>query len=296
MVLSFTIDKFSYLTGRILPPFFEHSYRFVYSQVETVKKIENVKHPAFRETVKAFGNGMPLEIHHHGDLPPRSGVGSSSSFVVGLINLLDNFSDRQSTALELAQKSIYIEQELLKENVGCQDQMAAAFGGFNTINFLGVNYSASAVRLSIKKQEELENRCYLVFTGIQRNSSDITQGLLNNFYVKKRMLSRIVSITEEAVRLFEISANLDFVGELLGESWALKKQSNSEATNADLDRFIDQGISSGAQAAKILGAGGGGFVLFWLPTDSKERFSKHFNLGVHVPFKIEYTGSRILRY
>ena len=293
-VLSFSINKFSYLTGRELPPFYDHKYRLVYSRLETCALIDEIEHPAFREAIRHFSRGRNLEIHHHGDLPPRSGVGSSSSFVVGMLNLLSRLNDEVLSAVDLANSAIHLEHEILRENVGCQDQIAVAIGGVNTIDFLQNSWSSNKITLTTSKIEEIEERCFLVYTGVQRISSDITKDLFENFTSKQRYLERLVDIADFASLQIQTSESLEFIGELLNESWALKKETNRSTTNSDLDELIDFGKSCGAQAAKILGAGGGGFVLFWLPRHSRSEFASKFKRGLHIPFKIDFTGSTFL--
>jgi D-glycero-alpha-D-manno-heptose-7-phosphate kinase len=293
-VLSFTIDKHSYLTGRELPQFYEHNYRLVYSKSEKSKNIDSIVHPAFREGIRHFGRGLRLEIHHHGELPPRSGVGSSSAFAVGLINLLEKLNGNTMSSLDLAKNAIYLEQEVLADNVGCQDQIAVSQGGLNAIAFENNEWEIEKVHLAENKLSELEDRCYLVFTGIQRTSSDVTRTLFDDFKSKTTLLKRMVEIADDAIDLFRTSESLDFVGDFLKESWALKRQSNTATSNPELDDFIDYGIMRGAKAAKILGAGGGGFVLFWLAKNQREDFLVKFDRGLHVPFKIDFSGSTFL--
>jgi len=293
-VLSFAIDKYSYLTGRVLPPFFQHNYRVVYSKIETLNDLNSIQHPAFREGLRAFGKEKRYEIHHHGDLPPQSGMGSSSAFAVGLINLLESLSGTYQDPQSLAKEAIRLERDILKENVGWQDQVAVAFGGINSITFENRSWNIQSIHLSHEQISELEDRCYLVFTGIQRSSSDITKSLFTNFGAKENFLSRLVSIADEGANQIQKKTNLDFVGDLLNESWQLKKRTNSETSNKKLDDFIENGLACGAQAAKILGAGGGGFVLFWLPPDYRKKFKDKFAFGIDIPFKLDFQGSKIL--
>lgn len=293
-VLSFAINKYSYLMGREIPAIFMHKYRLAYSRFETPSNIEEILHPAFREGIRHFGKELRLELQHQGDLPPRSGVGSSSSFAVGLINILEKLNGNTLTKEELAKKAIYLEQEVLGENVGCQDQIAVSHGGINAIEFSDRGWKLSPLYLSPKMQNELEEGSFLVFTGVQRSSSDVTKSLFEDFSSKEPMLRRLVQIADEASELFCNANSLDFLGDLLNESWALKKQTNKATSSGVLDELIDYGFACGAKGAKVLGAGGGGFVLFWLANNERESFKSKFHKGVHVPFKLDYFGSQLL--
>lgn len=294
-VLSFAIDKYCYISCRELPPFFAHKYRLVYSRIETVSEIDQIAHPALREGIREFAPQLRLEIQHHGDLPARSGIGSSSAFAVGLIHGLRQLNNVHVPKYELALSSIYLEQKLIQEVVGSQDQIACSFGGLNLIQFgPGIGWRVNPIVTPPSRLFEIENRCFLVFSGIQRLSSQISEGLLNNFESKSSLMRETLDLTIRGVNLLESSDNLDEIGNLLNVAWRLKRESNPFASSSALSDFIDCGIKSGAIGAKVLGAGGGGFVLFWLKFGDKDRFRKTFNLGVEVPFKIDFSGSTIL--
>lgn len=294
-VLSFSIDKYCYLSCRSLPPFFDFNFRLVYSKVETCESIDEIVHPAFREVIRHFSNLRRLEIQHHGDLPARSGVGSSSAFVVGLISALTTLEGVDKSKLELARDAINLEQNLLGENVGSQDQIACSIGGINRIEFgTTQNWIAHPVLLDEKKIEEIENRCFLVFTGITRNSSDVSSGLIDDLDRKKSMLEKTKSLVADARNLLDTNGNLDGIGEFLLEAWRLKKEANPLAATPPLDEFIESGFKAGAIGAKVLGAGGGGFCLFWLKHNDRLRFRGAFQLGIEVPFKIDFSGVTVI--
>lgn len=294
-VLSFSIDKYCYISCRPLPPFFDFNFRLVYSRVETCNAIEDIMHPALREGIRHFSKLPRIEVQHHGDLPARSGVGSSSAFAVGLIGALATLEGVEKHKLQLARDAIHLEQNLIGENVGSQDQIACSVGGINHIEFgTSQEWIAHPLLLEAKKIEEIENRCFLLFTGVTRNSSDVSSGLIEDLHKKEFMLNKTRSLVSAARKIFDTAGNLDLIGDLLLEGWKLKKQANSLAATPILDEFIQKGLSAGALGGKVLGAGGGGFCLFWLKHNDRERFRRVFQLGIEVPFKIDFSGVTVL--
>lgn len=294
-VLSFSIDKYCYLSCRVLPPFFDFNYRLVYSRVETCVDIDEVIHPAIREGIRHFSNLRRLEIQHHGDLPARSGVGSSSAFAVGIINSLGILEGKSKPKLELASDAIRLEQDIINEVVGSQDQIACSIGGINHIEFGGErDWVAHPFLLNEMKIREIEDRCYLVFTGITRNSSDISTGLLEDLDKKFEVMSKTRSLVVQAKNILDSNGDLDEIGRLLDEGWSYKKEANPFAVTSHLEEFISRGQEAGALGAKVLGAGGGGFCLFWLKSNDRERFKATFNLGIEVPFRMDFSGATVL--
>jgi D-glycero-alpha-D-manno-heptose-7-phosphate kinase len=294
-VLSFSIDKYCYLTSRILPPFFEHNYRVAYSVVETVRRFQDLQHPVVRESIRKFAPNFPLEIHHHGDLPARSGVGSSSAFTVGIIHSLLELIAVSPSPMELANLAIEMEQEILRENVGWQDQIACALGGLNHISFNeNKSWDSHSISLSTEYQKAFESRMVLVFSGISRSSSDITASLIENFPSKKNEMTRLVELAEISKGCFENESSLDFVGEMLDEAWRIKKSLNTITTSPQLDEFYELAIRAGAISGKILGAGGGGFFLFWLKENGFEAFKSALKFGTLVPFRLSLEGSKVI--
>jgi D-glycero-alpha-D-manno-heptose-7-phosphate kinase len=291
-VISFAIDKFCYLTTRVLPPFFEHNFRIAYSKIETVKNIDQILHPAVREGIRKFAPNMSLEIHHDGDLPARSGVGSSSAFAVGLINSLKLLQNTEMSAIELANEAIELEQIDLKENVGSQDQIACALGGLNYITFnKDSSWNADRISISKKFEEKLSNRIVTIFTGIQRSSSDIQANLVVDLEKKIETMERTIYLARECKNIVSSEGDLDLIGEMLSESWNLKKQMNGQAITPALNDVWERAIKSGAIGGKVLGAGGGGFCMFWVKENGREEFLKKFNLGTFVPVQISHQGS-----
>jgi D-glycero-alpha-D-manno-heptose-7-phosphate kinase len=291
-VISFAIDKFCYLTTRILPPFFEHRYRIAYSKVEHVKNHSDIQHPAVREGIRKFSPELPLEIHHDGDLPARSGVGSSSAFAVGLIHSLTTLQNRSLTNSQLAEEAITLEQKDLGENVGSQDQIACALGGMNYIKFGdNPNWHATPVELSPTYQSAIEDRIVLIYSGLHRSSSDVQASLLSDLTRKSNVMKRTMELANDCRSLIESQGNLDLVGEMLIESWFLKKRMNEQSVTPELEHLWDSSIKAGALGGKVLGAGGGGFCMFWVKEGGRGEFLKKMSLGTHVPVKISNEGS-----
>jgi D-glycero-alpha-D-manno-heptose-7-phosphate kinase len=293
-VISFAIDKYCYISLRELPPYFKHSYRVVYSKVETVESVEQIVHPAVREAFKKFGSGLKFELQHHGDLPAQSGVGSSSAFAVGLINALKIIKNEILKPAELANEAIHFEQIDLKETVGYQDQIACAIGGMNFIEFGYSSWQNQPILMSKRFTECFEASIVLVYSGISRISSDISRTLVENMPNVEKLMIRNVELAKEYNKLILSEGDLSITGEMLKESWKIKKQLNPSSITSRLEEFYELGLISGADGAKILGAGGGGFFLFWVAQDRREEFNHKMSNFIRVPVKISKTGSRII--
>jgi len=291
-VVSFAIDKFCYLSTRILPPFFNHKFRVAYSKVEMVDDVDAIQHPAVREAVRKYSPDLSLEIHHDGDLPARSGIGSSSAFAVGIIHSLAILQGRDISNYELAREAITLEQNDLNENVGSQDQVACALGGINHIKFGGhKNWEATPIKIYDKYQKEIERRIVLIYTGISRSSSDLQANLLFDLNKKAKIMERTAELSSECKNIISTGGNLDQLGEMFIESWSLKKSMNSRAITPELENILSRSLNAGALGGKVLGAGGGGFCMFWVKDDGREEFLSRFGIGVHVPIKISHEGS-----
>ena len=291
-VLSFAIDKYSYINVRELPPFFDHNYRVAYSKVETGKDISDIKHPAVREGIKKFASTSNLELHHHGDLPARSGVGSSSAFAVGLIQALLALDGREVAPHELAQMAIDFEQITLGETVGSQDQIACAMGGINYIEFgPGDSWKTHKLDLSPNYLKQIEDRIVLLYSGIDRLSSDISKTLLENLESKSKIMNRTQELAKECREIFLQGGDLSAIGPMLIESWELKKEMNPAAVTPLLEDFFTRAKSAGADGGKILGAGGGGFCLFWVDPSKRASFINLMVPAVAVPIRISQEGS-----
>ena len=295
-VLSFAIDKFCYINIRELPPFFSHRYRVAYSKVEMTKQLDEIIHPAVREGFRKYAPNVSLELHHHGDLPAQSGVGSSSAFAVGLIHSLLALRGETVTLENLADQAIELEQKDLLETVGSQDQIACAIGGMNLIEFgKGDRWTASPLHLSSDYIAEIEDRIVLLFTGISRSSSDISKSLLENLQSKADLMNRTHELALECNNILRDNRDLSLIGPMLLESWELKKRMNPASVTSLLDDFLERALKAGAEGGKILGAGGGGFCLFWVNPNNRDSFIRQMSPAVHVPIRISLEGStRIL--
>jgi D-glycero-alpha-D-manno-heptose-7-phosphate kinase len=292
-VVSFTIDKYCYINLRELPPFFEHSYRISYSKVETQKDLNEIEHPAVREAFRKFAPNLSLELNHLGDLPARSGVGSSSAFAVGIVNALLALNKKSATPSQLANLSIDLEQNILKENVGSQDQIACAFGGINYIKFgPGNSWTLEKINLSPKYIKEIENRIVLIYSGIGRLSSDINASLLENLNLKFEIMNRTRKLAEECKAIFDREGDLNLIGPMLTEGWQLKKMSNPLSVTEKLEKIFLEAAKAGAEGGKILGAGGGGFFLFWVNPKFRDSFIQKMGDFITVAVRIVNQGSK----
>ena len=295
VVLSTTIDKYIHISGRYLPPFFEHKYRIVWSRIENVKEINQIKHRAVKEMLKYFRIKSGLEIHYDGDLPARSGMGSSSVFAVGLMNLLNGFQGKKINKKQLAQKSIYFEQKILKDVVGSQDQIAAAYGGFNKIVFnTGGSFDVHSVSIKKSTLKKLNSNLILLYTGFKRTAQNIAKNYVCKLTKSKKShilaISNFVTEAENILR----KGDLNDFGKLLHESWLEKKSLSSSITNFNINEIYNNAINKGALGGKLLGAGGGGFFLFYVPYFRQKNFIKYFAKLINVPFKFSSTGSKIM--
>jgi len=298
-VLSTSIDKYCYITCRTLPPFFPHKYRVVWSHIEHVAAISEILHPAVREGLRFMGmdKSAGLEITHQGDLPARSGMGSSSSFAVGLIKALTAFQGKMIGKHELAMKAIELEQSVLKENVGSQDQVAAAYGGFNVIRFSSEgDIRVEPITVSPERVAELDSRLLLFYTGASRFASEVAGKVIASLEKKEDVLSRMQRMVEEAVSILNGDGSLDDFGRLLHESWNLKRSVSDVISNPTIDKIYRTGIESGALGGKLLGAGSSGFMAFYVPPEKQAEVKEALYGYLHVPFNFEKDGSSVIYY
>jgi D-glycero-alpha-D-manno-heptose-7-phosphate kinase len=298
LVLASTIDKYCYISCRYLPPFFEHKHRIVYSKIENVKSIAEIEHPAVRAVLGWVGCERGLEIHHDGDLPARSGLGSSSSFTVGLVNALCALDGKYIAKEDLAAKAIYIEQTIIKENVGSQDQISAAFGGFNRIEFhQNDTFQVSPIVLSKRRFDELQGSLMLYFTGLSRIASEIAKSTIDNLRSRVTELRKMGDMVDEAIRIIQAPGTpIDEFGKLLDQSWRYKRELSSNVSTPEIDRIYDEALKAGATGGKIIGAGGGGFLLLFVRPELQDRVKTQLRRLIHVPFQFENSGSRVVLY
>jgi len=296
-VVATTIDKYCYISFRYLPPFFEHKSRIIYSKMEHVKTLEEIDHPAVRETLKFFKIRQGVEIHHDGDLPARTGLGSSSSFTVGLLHCLYALKGIMPTRDRLAREAIYIEQEMCKDNVGCQDQTLAAYGGFNYIEFGGINHlRVRTITVPEERMRDLQRHLLLVFTGFSRTASQIAAHQIKNIPKKKSELKAMYQMTVEAMNILNSSKDLTAFGKLLHEGWRLKRSLSDKISTPHIDEIYKMARRAGAVGGKLLGAGGGGFILLFAKPEHQRKIKSILKKYLMIPFKFEDQGSQIIFY
>jgi len=295
--LGVAIDKYSYLNVRKLPPFFDYKHRIVYSNQENVNTIDEIIHPSVRETLRYMNINNGISIHHDGDIPARSGMGSSSAFTVGLINSINALNGNMSSKLELTEQSIHIEQNLIKENVGSQDQTFAAYGGLNVINFLqNGKISVNPIIMQQKRMLDFQDNIMLFFSGISRTASDVVAEQINKTSINIPNLNRMKDLVNEAHDILISNRNLNEFGELLNCTWELKKSLSSKVTNAQIDNMYIRALKAGAIGGKLLGAGGGGFMAFYVEKEKQEDVKMALHDYLHIPFNFDFDGSKIVVY
>jgi len=297
-VLSTTIDKYCYISVRELPPFFDHRFRLVYSIVENVNKIDDIRHPAARAVLRQLGVTKGLEIHHDGDLPARSGLGSSSAFTVGLLSAIHALEGRYSSKNSLANEAIHIEQCILREAVGVQDQISTAFGGFNHITLRPDGaYQVNPMILPRERLEALQDHLMLVFTGVSRIAADVAQSQLDNLKHRQAELRTVQEMVDQAIAILT-SPTTDLVefGRLLHQAWMIKRTLSERVANPVIDDLYDAAVRAGAVGGKLLGAGAGGFILLFVRPEDQARVVAALRDRIIVPVKFESSGSRIVLY
>ena len=297
-VVSMAIDKYCYINVRYLPPFFDYNYRIRYTEQEYAIELSEIEHPSVRECIRYMEIAEGLEIQHNADVPARSGLGSSSTFTVGLLNSLNALLGRISSKRYLAESAICVEQRRIMENVGSQDQVAAAYGGFNRIDFLrNGNFAVTALALDSEFQLEMQRHFLLVFTGFQRMASDIAAAQIKSTKDKVNEILEIKNIAHEATELISNrSRSVEQLGVLLRRQWEIKRDLTSKITTDHIDAIYERGMRNGAYGGKLLGAGGGGFMFFLAPPESHQKILDSLKGLVRVPIKIDNEGSQIIYY
>ena len=294
-VISTTVDKYCYITCRPLPPFFSHKFRIVYSEIENVSNIDDIRHPAVQNIFKWANITEGLEVHYDGDLPARSGLGSSSAFTVGLCNALHTLNGTTKSSYQLARDAIHIEQNLIGENVGSQDQTSVAIGGLNRIDFQpDDSFSVTPLSIGDPRKEELRRHFLLGFTGVSRIADEIAYSQISNMSNRYSELSRMQEIVDEAEALLLSDAPIDQFGYLLDESWNLKKNLSNKVSSKLIDELYFNAKSKGAIGGKILGAGGGGFILIFAKPEYHQAIKDHLKPVVFTDFNYENTGSQVV--
>lgn len=296
-VLSTTFDKYCYVTIRHLPRFFEYKTHLTYSKMEYVSEYEEIQHPLIREAMKML-DMHEMRLTYDSDLPARSGLGTSSSFAVGMLNAFYAMKGKYADKRKLADEAIYLERVLCNEAGGWQDQIAASFGGFNRINFGPDGYEVLPVIISPERKRQLNNNLMMFFTGFTRFSSDVQKANNGSRTEDKRAkLKKMYELVDEAEAVLTDKArDLDEFGRLLDETWRLKKGTGAAISTDGIDRLYEKGIATGALGGKLLGAGGGGFLLFYVQPENQAALMEAMKDLMYIPFKFEDGGTRVIHY
>ena len=294
-VLGTTIDKYCYISCRHLPPFFSNKHRIVYSKIEAVQSVSEIQHPAVRATLEYMGITEGMEIHHDGDLPARTGLGSSSSFTVGLLHALYAMNGKMPSKKSLALEAIHIEKNILKENVGLQDQIFASVGGLNKIDFINEStFHEFPITIHSKRLEEFRDHLMLFYTGVSRYASNIAGEKIKNIPNRKKELALMYEMVEEGLSILTGESNICEFGALLNESWKLKRSLGDSITSPFIDSVYENAMNAGAVGGKLLGAGGGGFMLIFAQPQDQPKIKQCLKNLLSVPFNFESLGSQVI--
>lgn len=295
-VISTTFDKYCYVTVRHLPRFFDYKTHLTYSRMEYVNKYEDIEHPLIRNAMQML-DMHELRLTYDSDLPARSGLGTSSSFAVGMLNAFYCLKGQYIDKNRLAKEAIFLERTLCGEAGGWQDQIAAAYGGFNRINFTETGYEVKPLIIHPKRKNELQKRILMFFTGFVRYSSDIqSTNAVNSENKTKRLLHMCELVDQAESILVNKDYDLDDFGRLLDETWQEKRQTGAAVSNSDIDKLYDKGIKAGALGGKLLGAGGGGFLIFYVQPERQETVKQAMNDLLYIPFEFENGGTQVVHY
>jgi D-glycero-alpha-D-manno-heptose-7-phosphate kinase len=296
-VLGTAIDKYCFITCRYLPPFFEHRLRLVYSKIEDCQSAADIQHPVVRTVLGLLRVERGLEIHHDGDLPARSGMGSSSAFTVGFLHALYGLLGRLTSQRQLATEAIHVEQNLIGETVGAQDQIFAAFGGFNCIEFKrDGSFRVEPVTLARERLEALNGSLMLFYTGLRRTASEVAASYVTDIGARTKQLTRMRQMVDEGLKILGSNESLDGFGDLLDEAWQLKRSLSGLVSNTQVDEIYAEARRAGARGGKLLGAGGGGFLLFYVPPECQQQVKERLQGLIWVPFQFDTSGSQIIFY
>lgn len=295
-VISTTFDKYCYVNVRHLPPFFEYSTELSYSKIERVKNIDEINHPSIRECMR-YLDMRDIRLTYEADLPAKSGLGTSSSFAVGMLNAFYSLKGKYKSKRELADDAIYLERELCNEAGGVQDQIAVAFGGFNRIVFSADGYQVTPVVMSNERKEILNDNLMMFYTGFSRFSSDIqtsTQAVLKD---KTAQLLEMYSLVDTAQGILtDKNSDLNDFGRLLDHTWKLKRGITTRISTNSLDEIYEKAMSAGALGGKLLGAGGGGFFVFYVEPEKRKSVMQALDKLLYIPFRFEDIGTRVIYF
>ena len=295
-VISTTFNKYCYVSVRHLPRFFEYKNKIAYAQIEYVKEVDEIVHPAVRECMKLL-DMHELIIQYDADLPARTGLGTSSSFAVGMLNAFHALKGKYADKKRLADEAIHLERDLCREAGGWQDQIAVAFGGLNRIDFTQDGYRVSPVIISPERKQALNRNLMMFFTGFSRLSSEIQSDTKQHIHDKTRQLLEMKQLVDEAEKILtDKHADIDDFGRLLDVTWRLKRQTGSRITTDGIDELYSRALKAGALGGKLLGAGGGGFLLFYVPKENQKVLIESLSELLLVPFEFENNGTNIIYY
>ena len=295
-VISTTFDKYCYVTVRHLPPFFDYKTHLTYSKEEKVNSYEEIQHPAIRNAMQWL-DMHEIRLTYESDLPARSGLGTSSSFAVGMIEAFYAIKGKYADKKKLADDAIYLERVLCNEAGGIQDQIAASFGGFNRINFSSDGYTVKPVIINPERKKKLNDRLMLFFTGFSRFSSDIQKGTEKSMKDKTAQLLEMYRLVDDAEKILtNKNSDLDEFGKLLDYTWKLKRGISGGISTNSIDEQYERAIKAGALGGKLLGAGGGGFLLFYVPEEKQQAVKDALHDQMHVPFNFENDGTKVIYY
>ncbi|MDD6135469.1 MAG: kinase [Selenomonadaceae bacterium] len=295
-VLSTTFDKYCYVTVRHLPRFFDYTSEFAYANIERVKEVEEIKHPLIRNLMK-FKDMHEIRLSYEADLPARTGLGTSSSFAVGMLNAFYGMKGKRVDKRRLADEAIYAERVLCKEAGGIQDQIAAAFGGLNRIDMTKGGYKVTPVIISNQRKREFNDNLMLFFTGFSRFSSDIQKGTKKNLADKTKQLLEMKALVDQAEDILtDAHSDLNEFGRLLDYTWRLKRGISDTISTDSIDAIYDRALKAGATGGKLLGAGGGGFLLFYVEQDKQASVMKALQDLLYVPFQFETEGTQVIYF
>ena len=298
-IISAAMGNHSYVSVKSMPPFFEYKHRITYNKIENINSVEEINHPSVRACLQYLRMDDGISIAYDGDLPARSGIGSSSSFTVGLLNALYAYNGIKKDAFELANEAINVEQNIIGESVGVQDQIMAAYGGIKVIELSGANIKVRDLKLPDSYVKDLEEHIMLGFSGISRLSEVHAKKQVESIKEGKSVqtLEAMQKLTCEALRIFEheSSSSIKDIGLLLQEQWNYKRTLADSVANSDINSIYNAAIEAGAYGGKLMGAGGGGFFMFLAPPDTHQKIKDRLKqINIWIPFKFDFEGSKII--
>ena len=298
-IISAAMANHSYISVKSMPPFFEYKHRITYNKIENINSVEEINHPSVRACLQYLRMDDGISIAYDGDLPARSGIGSSSSFTVGLLNALYAYNGIKKDAFELANEAINVEQNIIGESVGVQDQIMAAYGGIKVIELSGANIKVRDLKLPNSYVEDLESHIMLGFSGISRLSEVHAKKQVDSIKEGKSVqtLEAMQQLTNEALRIFEqeSSSAIKDIGLLLQEQWNYKRTLTDSVASSDINSIYDDAIEAGAYGGKLMGAGGGGFFMFLAPPEVHQKIKDRLKqINIWIPFKFDFEGSKII--